>query len=343
MNACPMKSARFLVVALLLAPGLALAQVPGRVRTGPPIDSVRVTFGPPEKTIAVAGYVLDEASRRPATRVSVWWSDYPRRQARTDKVYVVMHMPVQAQTDAKGHFVLYLPAEVYKAGQLLTVHTRYYEGSVALPANPMRPVKLLLQRNTYRFKPYGCQQPADSAHIAPFGTGPIDGLPGSQYAFLIRDAAHRPPHKLRAVTFRIGNGWLPREPMRLHVYQCNDDPEAPPGKELTNKNFWISSATEGEFSFDLSTDNVTISENGFFLVLEYPEAGDHMYTREPISNYTPTGPVLRPPCARTDIRTWEYSIKEGWHRATALEKCWPVYESVLSVELEPAPKQPNRR
>lgn len=336
-----MKSARFLLLALLqlqVAAGVASAQAPRRVRAGsPPIDSVRVTFGTPEKTIAVTGYVLDKASRRLVPNVSVLWSDYPRRQARTDKVYVVMHLPVQAQTDAKGHFVLHLPAESYKTGQLLTVHTRYYEGSVALPANPTRPVKLLLQRNTYRFKPYGCQHPADSARItSPYATGPMNGLPRSQYAFLIRDSAHRPPYKLRAVTLRIGNGWLPRELMRLHVYRCNDDPEAPPGKELTNENFWISSATEGEFSFDLSTDNVTISENGFFLVLEYPEAGDGVYTRNPISNYTPTGPVLHPPCARTDIRTWEDN-GHGWHRATALENCWPVYESALSMEVEPAP------
>ena len=37
------------------------------------------------------------------------------------------------------------------------------------------------------------------------------------------------------------------------------------------------------------------------------------------------------------IRTLEYVIGKGWHRATAAENCWPLYESALSVEVEPAP------
>ena len=42
-------------------------------------------------------------------------------------------------------------------------------------------------------------------------------------------------------------------------------------------------------------------------------------------------------CAQPDSRTWAYVIGIGWHRATAVENCWPLYESAISVEVEPAP------
>ena len=86
-----------------------------------------------------------------------------------------------------------------------------------------------------------------------------------------------------------------------------------------------------------------ISGDSFFLGLEYTVGGDKFLCFDPMDNYTPTGPVLRPPCARPDIRTWEYVIGKGWQRATAVENCWPLYESALSVEVEPAPIPPTRR
>ena len=56
----------------------------------------------------------------------------------------------------------------------------------------------------------------------------------------------------------------------------------------------------------------------------------------PVDDYVPIGPIMRPPCAFADIRTWEYVIGKGWHRANPAESCWPLYESALSVEVEPA-------
>ncbi|GAA4043290.1 hypothetical protein GCM10022409_31600 [Hymenobacter glaciei] len=96
------------------------------------------------------------------------------------------------------------------------------------------------------------------------------------------------------------------------------------------------------FSYDVSAYNIVVPAKGFYLGVEYLVGCDHCWGTSLIPNYTPTGPILRPPCARADIRTWEYVIGKGWHRATAVENCWPLYESALSVEVEPAPSQPTK-
>ena len=320
------KSARFLVVTLLplvhVAAGVASAQAPApKHPSSPPIDSVRVSFGPPEMTLRVEGYVLDKASRRPIPKVSVWRGEYP---------------PQQARTDASGHFILYLPAKSYRKGQLLTVQTMYYEGRAAVPADATQPVTLLLTRNAYRFKPYGCQQLADTAHLVSYAPLPIKGLPGTQYAFLIRDSNNQ-PYKLRTVTIRVGNDRFTREPMRLRIHQYNNDSEAQPGDDLLLENVKICPPNAGVFTYDVSSYNIKVLGTGFFLALEYSAGSDSFYCNDEIIDYTPTGPILRPPCARADTRTWEYVIGKGWHRATAVENCWPLYESALSVEVEPAP------
>ncbi len=302
------------------AAGVALAQTPGRVRTGPPIDSVRVTFGPPEKTIRVEGYVLDNVSRRPVPKVSVL------RNASSLK---------WARTDASGHFVLYIPAWSYKAGQLLTVQTLYYEGTAAIPADTGQSVELLLKRNALRFKPHRCQQPADSARISPYAMGPILGLPGSQFAFLIRGTASRKPRQLQTVTLNTGPNGFAREVFRLHVYSTDNQYKASPGADLLEGNI-ILYPEAGTFSYDVSSYNIVVPASGFYLALEYLGYSSRV-GMNPIPNHTVTGQVLRSPCAWTDTRTWSRLKGQDWHRATATENCWPFCENALSVEVEPAP------
>ena len=225
----------------------------------------------------------------------------------------------------------------------LVVRTVFYEGRAATPADTTKRVTLLLKRNAYRFKPYGCQRPADSTHIPAYAAMPIQGLPGSQIAFLIRDSTARQPHKVRALTFRIGRDGLPREPMRLRIYRFNENPEALPGEDLLLESFNICAAKEGVFTYDVSSYHITVSGTGFFLAVEYPVGSDKFYCQDPVVGYIPIGPVLRPPCARVDVRTWQYLIGKGWYRATPVENCWPLYESALSVEVEAAPNPPEKR
>ena len=284
-----------------------------------------------ERTFRVAGYVLDAVSRRPVPGVLVedeYW---------TGEI-------TQTRTDSNGYFVLRLlmvrPRE--KIRQLI-VQTVLYEGEVIVASNNEQQVVILLRRNTFRFNPYGCQQLADSARISPYAKGAIQGLPGSQFAFLIRDTRSRQPRQLRTVTFNTGPAGLPQEPFRLRVYPYEKQPVAPLGPDLLLEIIYVY-PQKGTFSYDVSLYNIVVPYTGFYLAIEYVAGCDsHCIGLAPIPNYTPTGPILRPPCARADTRTWEYETGKGWHRATAAENCWPLYESALSVEVEPAASPPTKR
>ena len=321
-----MSAIRYLLLMLLqIVAGVALAQAPPRARPGsPPIDSVRVTFGPPEKTILVVGFVLDRGNRKPVPNVAVCYGRW------------------QARSDANGHFVLYLPAQSFESGRLLTAKTLHYEGSAVIPKEVSKPVTLWLRRNAYRAQRYSkCKSPVKSVRRPPHNVEPIRGVPGNHTALFIWNTTDRQPLKLRTLTIRIGKDGFPREPIRVRIYRYNTLDE-PPAEDLLRESFNICPLQAGTFTYDLSRYNVTAPSTGFFLAVEYTVGSDNLYCQDPFVSYSPIGPVLRPPCARANIRTWEYVILKGWHRATSTENCWPLYESAISVEVEPAPALPAK-
>ena len=274
------------------------------------------------QSASVSGYVLDAATRQPMAGVPVAKNG------------------AQTRTAKDGFFRLKYPSannRAYMSKELdeLGVYSLKYAGSAAIPVDTAQRVTLLLVRNTYHFPPHGHLRPADSVHVSPCHS-PWQSLPGSQRAFLIQDSSIHQPRKLRTLTFRIGKEGFDREPFRVRIYQYNG-PDKAPGEDLLTENFVVSAATEGTLTYDLTDYEVKVSSNGFFLALEYVVSGDHFWLDYHMVGHVPTGPILRPPCARADIRTWEYVIGQGWHRATAVETCWPLYESAISVEVEPAP------
>ena len=323
-----MKSARFLLLVMLLPLFIAcVATAPtyvARPLTNLPDSLALAEAG---KAFRITGYVLQAGSCKPVPGIAVRDKDS-------------WH---SARTDANGYFVLRLPNTLYQKNKQVVVETVFYEGSATTSADTAKPVTVLLRRNAYRPAPDGCRQRADTARIAPYVTMPIAGIPGTQYAFLILDSTARQPQKLRTIAFKVGGyDGLPPESARLRIYHYDNHIDAPPGEDRLLENFFMFPSKEGIFTYDVSTYDIIVSATGFFLAIEYYVGGIRGGYREPIIGYTPTGPILRPPCARADIRTWGYAIGKGWHRATAAENCWPLYESALSVEVEPAPSQPTK-
>ena len=306
-----MKPTHFLVVILLTMYGIAgCASSAYRQR--------------PEKTFRLEGFVFDAGRREPVAGV------YVRDDFNA------------ARTDTNGHFALRLPASAFRKGSQAVVHTVFYNGSATITADTTQPVEILLRRNAYRFKPNDCQQLADSARIPRYTSGALESVPGTQFAFLLQDTTYRQRHKLRSVAFRVGQNGLPRQPFRIRIYQYDILVEVPPGQDILRENILACPEKEGIITYDLSSYDIEVSGTGFYLALEPVLSSNKFYCTSAVVGYTPTGPILRPPCARPDIRTWEYVIGKGWHRATAVENCWPLYESALSVEVEPAPSQPTK-
>ena len=328
-----MKSARFLLFVVLLLPLLAACVASPPTYVWKPLinPSAYVSEGGnqiPEKTFCVSGYVLDAVSCRPVIGVVVGGLDFGSSFR-------------QPRTDSNGYFLLRLPISRWKVGSRLNVNTLFYEGGAVIPADTMQPVNILLKHSAYRKKRNSCQQTVDTIQPPPYNASPILGVPGTQFAFLIRDSTARPPQKLRTLTFQFGNDGFPSEPFRIRIYRYNG-PQLPPGEDLLTENCTVQDTHEGLSSFDISAYDISLPATGLFISLEWLVTELRGITY-PIQAYTPTGPILRPPCARADIRTWEYVIGQGWHRATAVENCWPLYESALSVEVESAPAPPAKR
>lgn len=175
-------------------------------------------------------------------------------------------------TDARGYFVLQLPGIVRKHPEKIFVVSLLYEAQAPLPADTAQRVTLLLKRNSFRFRPYGCQAPADSVHMAPYSR-PWDGLMGTQWAFLVQDSSIHQPRKLQALTFRMGEQGFVQGYFIVRIYKYNG-PDQPPGEYLLNQDFKISLERDGLLTCDLSTYDILVPEGGFFVALESPNYGD---------------------------------------------------------------------
>ena len=298
-----------------LLAGVVVAGCAGRV----PQTSTNLLSQSPAHS--VSGYVLDAVSKQPLPGIPIAKNG------------------AQTTSANNGFFRLNYPAAAQKRYsrnglEELAVELPGYAGRAYIPAETTQLITLPLLRNPYRFPPGGYLRPADSAHVSPC-TSPWEGLPGSQRAFLIQDSNIRQSRKLRAITFRIGRDGFVREPFRVLIYRYSGL-EQPPGEVLLTGSYQILTPTEGLFSFDLSSYEVILPANGFFLALEYATGSDSFYFVPYMVGYTPIGPILRPPYAFADTRTWAYVLNKGWQRIPAAQTCWPLYESALSVEVEPA-------
>ncbi len=273
------------------------------------------------RMLRVSGHVLNAVSRQPLAGI------------------LIAKNGTQTTSAKDGFFRLKYPMAKKKAYPFveedeIAVDLPGYGGRAHIPADTTQLITLPLLPNSYRFPPDGDLRPADSVHVAPCNA-PWDGIPGSSWAFLIQDSSIHQPRRLRAITFRIGQNGFVREPFRVRLHRYNG-PAQPPGEDLLTEIYLIDPRTEGVFSYDLSDYNVVLPAGGFFLGLEYIVGADKFYPASYMVGYTPIGPILRPPYAFADTRTWAYILGKGWQRIPAAQTCWPLYESALSVEVEPA-------
>ncbi|WP_201977569.1 carboxypeptidase-like regulatory domain-containing protein, partial [Hymenobacter rubidus] len=59
------------------------------------------------------------------------------------------------------------------------------------------------------------------------GEGMIQGLPGSQYAFFVKNDKQKRLGNVRTVSFYIGENGFPREPFRVRLYKADGNYNAP--------------------------------------------------------------------------------------------------------------------
>ena len=320
MKNCPMKSARFLIVALLtfmIAAACASATLHQHSR----------------KTLRFSGQVLDSVSHRPIAAVLVRLSDEKGCGYG------------EALTDSLGHFVLHLnwkpEGPVYAS-----VKTTYYEGRVLIVPDNLVPVVVRLHRNRFRFAAASCGPLADSGRVNPYASQRLLGMWPSEgfQVFYMANPLKRPAGYLRTITFdeaRIGNIC---SMFRLRMFAVDGRTREPGGNILTEnvrlclfREPW---RTPKLVTYDISSFEITVPTGGFYLGLEEITSSDAFHTcPDDLPNYSPKGTILRAPCSYEQCRTWTWKnalTTEGRWTPPA-EKCWPLYESALSVEVEPVP------
>ncbi|MBD2770497.1 carboxypeptidase-like regulatory domain-containing protein [Hymenobacter sp. BT664] len=166
------------------------------------------------------------------------------------------------------------------------------------------------------------------------GEGMIQGLPGSQYAFFVKNDKKKKLGNVRTVSFYIGEHGFPREPFRVRLYKADGNYNAP-NTDLLTENVVVSAPQGGQwYTVDLTPYNIVAPEEGFFVAMEWVVSGDKFFTTNFMDDYTPYGQIMRPTFEFKESRTWNYSMGKGWSLITAANGQGLRYNAMIKAEVD---------
>jgi hypothetical protein len=165
------------------------------------------------------------------------------------------------------------------------------------------------------------------------GEGMIQGQPGSQYAFFVKNEKGKHLGMIRSVSFYIGEHGFPQEPFRVRIYKPDGNYNSP-NTDLLTDNVVVSAPGGGQwYTIDLTQYNIPAPDEGFFVAMEWVVSGDKFYTTNFSDNYTPYGQIMRPTFEFKESRTWSYSIGKGWSLITLVNN-GKFYNAMIKAEVD---------
>ena len=166
------------------------------------------------------------------------------------------------------------------------------------------------------------------------GEGMIQGLPGSQYAFFVKNEKKKRLGNVRTVSFYIGENGFPREPFRVRLYKADGNYNAP-NTDLLTENVVVSAPQGGQwYTVDLTPYNIIAPEEGFFVAMEWVVSGDKFFATNFMDDYTPYGQIMRPTYEFKESRTWNYTMGKGWSLITASNGQGLRYNAMIKAEVD---------
>ena len=166
------------------------------------------------------------------------------------------------------------------------------------------------------------------------GEGMIQGLPGSQYAFFVKNDKKKRLGNVRTVSFYIGENGFPREPFRVRIYKADGNYNAP-NTDLLTENVVVSAPQGGQwYTVDLTPYNIVAPEEGFFVAMEWVVSGDKFFATNFMDDYTPYGQIMRPTFEFKESGTWNYSNGKGWSLITAANSQGLRYNAMIKAEVD---------
>jgi hypothetical protein len=253
----------------------------------------------------ITGRVVDAATQSPIPFASINLRDEQTGALTNEYGYFQLAMPTKVTEDS-----IIVMALGYKRTALFVKRgTNMEEVILQIPklSIVLAPVNIVASQ----MKPLML-----GAHANSPGAGMIQGMPGSQYAFLCKNEKAKKLGFIRSVAFYIGENGFPREPFRVRIYKADGNYNAP-NSDMLPVSVIVSAARGGEwFTVDLTAYNIPAPEEGFYVAMEWIVSGDKFYTTNFMDNYTPYGQILRPTFEFKDSRTWSYAIGRGWNLVT---------------------------
>jgi hypothetical protein len=253
----------------------------------------------------ITGRVVDAATQSPIPFASINLREEQTGALTNEYGYFQMAMPTKVTEDS-----IIVMALGYKRTALFVKRgTNMEEVILQIPKQPIQLANIVVEASKVRPLMLG-------AHTGSPGAGMIQGMPGSQYAFLCKNEKAKKLGFIRSVAFYIGENGFPREPFRVRLYKADGNYNAP-NSDMLGESVIVSAARGGEwFTVDLTSYNIPAPEEGFYVAMEWIVSGDKFYTTNFMDNYTPYGQILRPTFEFKDSRTWSYAIGRGWNLVT---------------------------
>jgi hypothetical protein len=167
------------------------------------------------------------------------------------------------------------------------------------------------------------------------GEGLMQGQPGSQCAFFIKNDKNHRLGNIRSVSFYIGENGFPREPFRVRIYKADGNYNSP-NTDILTQSVVVSSPAGGQwYTVDLTSYNVMAPEEGFFVAMEWIVSGDKFFKTDFMDeNYTPFGQIMRPTFEFKESRTWNYTIARGWNQLTLANGQGQRYNAMIKAEVD---------
>ncbi|MBJ6143388.1 carboxypeptidase-like regulatory domain-containing protein [Hymenobacter sp. BT559] len=253
----------------------------------------------------ITGRVVDAETQSPIPFASINLREEQTGALTNEYGYFQMAMPTKVTEDS-----IVVMALGYKRTALFVKRgTNMEEVILQIPKQPIQLANIVVEASKVRPLMLG-------AHNNSPGAGMIQGMPGSQYAFLCKNEKAKKLGFIRSVAFYIGENGFPREPFRVRLYKADGNYNAP-NSDMLGESVIVSAARGGEwFTVDLTSYNIPAPEEGFYVAMEWIVSGDKFYTTNFMDNYTPYGQILRPTFEFKDSRTWSYAIGRGWNLVT---------------------------
>jgi hypothetical protein len=163
------------------------------------------------------------------------------------------------------------------------------------------------------------------------------GLPGAQYAFLLKNERYKRLSPMQSVSFYIGEEGFSKEPFRVHIYKVDVNTQAPGAELLPGKEIILLKQDEVWHILRVKECNISVPKEGLFIALEYLELQpDERFHSDisPSAGFTWPRKFLRPALEQQGNGTWQYTKEHNWEKLPLNSDSIRRYSAAIEVEFD---------